>query len=125
MPFKTIHIVDLTSDAHLIKEQLEAEEIPVRLLDEDKPDLNYEYSPEMGVKIQVQESDFELANSVLVRYGYINIINEDNTIIHDIDDFTKGLSLIKHWSLETRIISFILFFILVFIAFIVSMYDFD
>ena len=124
MPFKTIHITDLPPDAHLIKEQLELEEIAVRLLDEDKPDLNYEYSPEAGVKIQVQESDLKKARSILLRHGYIDLLESNSTIVTDIYEFTKNIPIVKNWKPEIRLISFVIMCVGILFAIIFSMYDF-
>lgn len=103
MPFRTILIVDLTSDAHFIKEQLEFEGITVRLLDEDNPDLNYEYSPELGVKIQVLESDVAKARIILIQSGHINILDTPSSTLEDIYTLTEKISFMKNWGFLTRL----------------------
>ena len=125
MSYKTIHIVDLTSDAHFIKECLEIEDISVRLMDEDKPDLNYEYSPESGVKIQVQEIDFDKSRSILIRLGHINILDKNTSTLEDINDFTKKIFFMKDWNLIWRLIFVAGIGFVILLALMLLMYNFN
>lgn len=119
MPFKTILIAGTKINADLVKAQLESEGIEVLLV---KSYATYDHDLD-STKIQVQKKDFSLANSVLLRHGYIDILPKKNTMLHDIDNYTKKLPIVKNWSFEIRLITFVLLCIALLISIILIMYD--
>lgn len=119
MSFKNIHIVNLISDAHFIKSQLEAEEIPVILVG-DEP-LNSDYNYKESISILVQESDFKHAESILIRLGFIEINVTSNTVLDDIDNLTMKMPIIKKWDYYIRIFTFFILAIILFLTLIISM----
>lgn len=104
---KTVISLSLPHQAHIVKGLLEVEGIAVTLHDEFTVQVNNYYSGAVGgVKVQVSESDFEKAESILKSAGYIIDSKEtENIQIKEFNKFTDSIPLLNRLPFELRIIA--------------------
>ncbi len=104
---KWIEIVSFTypHDAHIAKGHLESEGFLVKMTDELTAQVNPFYSNAIGgVKLHVQESDFEKARKILIESGQIIENADDSTdFFAKFDILTSKLPLIGTLSTEIRL----------------------
>ena len=102
-------------EAHMAKAKLESEGIEVQIRDELTAQVNNFYSGAIGgVKLFVQQSDFEKAYHILLESGYIREEEpSENKLLVWIDKFTARFPYIGKSILEIRLIAFIMLILVI------------
>lgn len=83
MSLITLKTFDNSFEAHLLKTKLESEDIRVFLFDENLVSINPLYNVTLGgIKLKVDESQWNKAGEILTELNGNKLTNEDNQIIN-------------------------------------------
>ncbi len=101
----TIKALMQPQEAHIVKTKLESEGIVVILKDELTAQVaNHVFNAIDGVKLQVQEHDFQKATQLLAESGYIDAQIPENKTLKHFDRLTSTKPFIGKLPLEARIV---------------------
>ena len=105
-------------EVHIVKGRLESEGIPVQIKDELTAQVNNFYSNAIGgVKLLVQEKDYERALEILIETGQINRPTKtENKLLIQIDRISSKLPLLGKSRIELRLILIIALLLMIIIT---------
>ena len=116
----TVLTTDLPQEAHLAKAKLESEGISVFMKDEMTAQVHNFYSNAIGgVKLQIEDKDYQKAMDILKASGYIRETEQsENKTLKKFDRITAKIPYIRKMMLELRLVGAIALIILAIIGLI-------
>ncbi|MCF8219523.1 MAG: DUF2007 domain-containing protein [Bacteroidales bacterium] len=116
----TVLTTDLPQEAHLAKAKLESEGINVFMKDEMTAQVHNFYSNAIGgVKLQIEDKDYQKAMDILKASGYIRETEQsENKTLKKFDRITAKIPYIRKMMLELRLVGAIALIILAIIGLI-------
>lgn len=116
----TVLTTDLPQEAHLAKAKLESEGISVFMKDEMTAQVHNFYSNAIGgVKLQIEDKDYQKAMDILKASGYIRETKQsENKTLKKFDRITAKIPYIRKIMLELRLVGAIALIILAIIGLI-------